>query len=347
MPEPKKTKGGGKDDGSTPKKPTPEEMAKLAEEQPMSGLIPAMIEQDRLDGRPEDHQPYREPEGDHDTDDPSRSDEDQVPENDLFIDRDTDGTFEGEVSNPGTGTDEDVSPELAAPMVPEASSDKNTSRQPDEAELTEFVELIAKAERAGDNDRLAAGSRIFSRFFGNDISLMTSRNPRKVTSFAMLVSDPRNRAEESTLRGWVHGAYVHDDLRTAHVSVDPPLTLTVYSLLFRLKDPKVWRDIAPKVAGKTVSKAKEYINARTGKKKTESVSDMILRQLKNPLRAMQDEELRSLITNPDLLAARLDEDEVHRILGEFGNIRKPVENFLALVSTFRSILTKLNGSRAT
>ena len=61
MPEPKKTKGGGKADGNTPKKLTPEEMAELADERPLSGLIPAMIEQDRLNGLPEDHQPYVKP----------------------------------------------------------------------------------------------------------------------------------------------------------------------------------------------------------------------------------------------------------------------------------------------
>jgi hypothetical protein len=346
MAQPKQTKSGGKGDGENPKGPAAEPKDQ-PQELSTAGHLARYTEQDLRDGVDDDHLSYGEPERDFDSDDPSRWEEDQIPENELPNERDADGTFQGEVSAPAaTATDEDDSPEVAVPVGPETSSDENTRHQPDEAELTEFVDLIAKAERAGDNDRLAVGSRIFSRFFGNDISLMTSRNPRKVASFALLASKLRDPGEESTLRGWVYGAYVHDDLRNANVSVDPPLSLTVYSLLFRLKDARVWREIAPQVAGKPVSKAKEYIKARTGKQKTESTSDMILRQLKNPLRAMHDGELVSLITDPDLLAARLDEGQMHKILGEFVNIRKPVEDFLATVTNFQRILIELNRSYA-
>lgn len=59
MAEPQKTKGVEKDDGNTPKKLTPEELAKLAEDKPFSEYIPAMFKQDRLDGLEEDHLPYK------------------------------------------------------------------------------------------------------------------------------------------------------------------------------------------------------------------------------------------------------------------------------------------------
>ena len=68
MAEPQKTKGVEKDDGNTPKKLTPEEMAQLAEDKPFSEYIPAMFEQDRLE---EDHQPHGEPDKDEDSGTPA------------------------------------------------------------------------------------------------------------------------------------------------------------------------------------------------------------------------------------------------------------------------------------
>ena len=46
MPQPKQTKGGGKDDGGKPTHPTPQELAKQAEEMPITGHLARMIEQD-------------------------------------------------------------------------------------------------------------------------------------------------------------------------------------------------------------------------------------------------------------------------------------------------------------
>ena len=46
MPQAKQTKGGGKDDGGTPKIPTPEELAKQAEEMPIAGHLAKMMQQD-------------------------------------------------------------------------------------------------------------------------------------------------------------------------------------------------------------------------------------------------------------------------------------------------------------
>jgi hypothetical protein len=224
--------------------------------------------------------------------------------------------------------------------------DGKTAHRVDDAVLNETVDVVIKAHRSGEDDRIAAGYRIKGVFFGNDPDLMTSRNPRKVASFAMLVSHPRNTVEESTLRGWVYAAVVHEDLGNTNISVDPPLSVSLLNLLYRLKDPEVWRRIAPEMAGMTVSKAKEYIKARTGKKTEESTSDMILKQLRNPLRAMANEDLVSLITDPDLLAGRLTPGEMHTLLGEFDKIRKPVEDFLAMVATFQSILSELTRTRA-
>jgi ankyrin repeat protein len=75
MPEPKKTK----DDGGSSKRLTPEEMAQLAK-RPMSGLIPAMIEQDRLNGVDENHLPFLKPDKDEERPDDDPRDTDLLHE---------------------------------------------------------------------------------------------------------------------------------------------------------------------------------------------------------------------------------------------------------------------------
>jgi hypothetical protein len=353
MAEPKKTKGGGKDDGGRSKRLTPEEMAQLAEEQPMSGLIPAMIEQDRLDGLPEDHQPYHEPDDDEDNGDSDLQDADSSSQTELSDDesveepdsddREMNLAYGPEASDPGTVSGDQGS----VPMDQEAPpADQDTSPQLEPAVLNGLVDEVNNADADGDNKRLAVAYRIRRDCFGNDIRLMESRSHYKSVKYTTLVTHPRTRPDESTIRGWIYGSLVDEHLRNHNIVVDPPLTISILILLYRTKDPSLWRELAPQVAGMKVKDAKDHIKARTGKQKTESTSDMILRQLRSPLRAMQDEEFVSLISDPDTLAARLDEDEMHRILGEFVNIRKPVEDFLALVATLQSILNELSRSRA-
>jgi hypothetical protein len=342
MPEPKKTKAGGKDDGNTPKKPTPEELAKLAEEKPMSGLIPAMIEQDRLDGLPEDHQPYVEPDADDDNGDSDRPGADEALQTELSEDEPSGAAYAEEserAATPNAGPEAATSsaePEERGDTPVESESDEKTPSSTNHKVIVRGIN--ERVHRCIDTGIFEIADFSLDSIYAGNITAALSSG-RKPLLFRLTADDPELGMDPRRLAEIIGIGAIRRDLVQAGQDVSG-LSASKLGALLPVKDANLRRQLAREAVERnyTVRQIKDLVKGFTPRKVTEDIGKTIMKKIGGPLQMLDDEELFTVCGDKERLLKDLSKAEREKILERIREGKPRLKALDALVESLEKAL---------
>ncbi len=331
MAQAKQNKSGSKDDDNTSKRLTPEEMAKLAEEKPLSGLLPAMIEQDRLDGLEEDHLPYAE------------------PEEPYFQDGEEDATAQSAQAEETEGA---VSPDQG--LEPETSSDDREVKGQDVAETESDTKTPSATNHKiivrGINERahrcievgvMETGEFGLDAIYGGNIEAATS-STRKPMLFKTIAADPELALDPRRLAEFIGIAAIRRDFIQAGMDVSG-LSASKLGALLPVKDMNLRRQLASEASERkyTVRQIKDLVKGFTPRKVTEDIGRTILKKIGGPLQMLNDDELFTVCSDRQRLLKDLSKAEREKILDQIKEGKPRLKALDELVKTLEANLEQI------
>lgn len=310
MAQAKQPKGGGKDDGESRKVLTPEEMAQLAEESPLTGLTSALAEQDRRDAKS----------GAEAEEDGLREEDDLDPE---------DGAPASAMPVPNRIPEPKWEPQLAV-TTPNAknvatadvhggglASDNLQGADAASRRKQTVLKINAKAEetlyraaKLADEGALEIGDIVIDDECNGSIELVLSKNPRKRQSLnkisEALAQDSDLMVDARKLGRWTRAAALRRRLKAKGVDVSG-FSLSDFEALLLEHDSEEQLKLALRIIreGLSARRTKEIIQDAKRKDYPEDIGKRLHTSIARLIEMVQD---------PDLVKTGSDKDLLHKDL---------------------------------
>jgi hypothetical protein len=336
MPEPKKTKGGGKDEGGTPTIPTPEELAKQAEGMPIAGHLARMMKQDRLDGVDEDHLPYEQ------------------PEDEYFVGGDRD-----DEAGPPEGSEGPIEPTLALAVqgepVPGEASDVETGADVSGAQSDlQKVPAASTAHKGivrAINNEVITNLETTAERIGNlgvetigkgDARYTLSPNLVKSALYKLVANDPELMIDPRRLSEFMRASAFKRVLLQNGEDVSSLVPSKLIALL-PVRDEALRIQLAREANERnySVRQIRTLVKGFIPRKQVEDIGKTILKKLASPLQMLDDQELFTMCADRQLLMRDLSSAERRKILAQIKEGKPRLKALDALVETLQTTLEQI------
>lgn len=209
-----------------------------------------------------------------------------------------------------------------------------------QALIEETVQEINRiAERTVEKGQMEIGELVFEKVFQRDISLASSRNPRKDASFSRICSHERLRVNGNSLNNWTRAA-----AERGRLDLDlPHLTMSHYIALLGVEDLDQRRALALEADanGYSVRELKKQITPRTKETGSRKVATFLMRKAGNILALLGNQKAVQFLSDQERVSEVFSRPERLKLLADIKESLKALQGYERLISGVHDMLVTI------
>jgi len=195
------------------------------------------------------------------------------------------------------------------------------------------------AERTVEKGQMEIGEFVFDEVFQKDLSLASSRDPRKDESFSRICSHQRLRVNGNSLNNWVRAA-----AERWRLGLDMPhLTMSHYIALLGEKDLDQRRALALEADanGYSVRQLKKKIALRTKETGLDQTTKFVMRKAGNILALLGNHKAVELLSDQDQVSRVFTQPQRLKLLADIKQSLKDLKDHEQVVRGIHDMLVTI------